>query len=61
MTLEESLALAEKHYLSKADPPRDPVENCEICGEELYEGDDAYEILGKVYCVHCIEDCEINL
>lgn len=39
------------------------VYHCHNCGEEIYEGDYYYEVIGKnafdtyAWCADCIEDC----
>lgn len=38
-------------------PPEDkPVCHCDLCGESLYEGNEAVKILGKTICMDCIEE-----
>lgn len=34
-----------------------PVCKCEMCGEEIYEGDTMYVIEGKNICESCIDEC----
>lgn len=29
---------------------------CESCGEALYDGDMAYDLGGRYYCIACVED-----
>ena len=29
---------------------------CDVCGDEIYEGEPVYVILGKNICERCIED-----
>lgn len=29
---------------------------CDMCGGEIYDGDDCYELLGFTICESCIED-----
>lgn len=31
--------------------------HCAMCGMEIYEGDEYYEVDGKDYCEECIGDC----
>ena len=26
-----------------------------ICGEEIYEGDDCYNVAGEIYCEKCVQ------
>lgn len=44
------------------EPPIDPPEasvfcTCDWCGDEIYEGDDYYEIGTENVCANCIGDC----
>lgn len=32
-----------------------PMYECCVCGSEIYEGDEYYEINGDIYCEECIE------
>ena len=36
----------------------EPLIQCDICGDDIEDGDIAYLIEGQVYCSHCIEDFE---
>lgn len=36
----------------------DPVMECEICHQEIYEGDIYYDVKGLIMCTECISDCE---
>jgi len=38
-------------------PPEEPESQCKccICKEELFEGDDYYDIEGDIYCEDCAE------
>jgi len=33
-----------------------PVFICSGCGEDIYEGEDVYHLLGEQYCERCIEE-----
>ena len=33
-----------------------PVMHCDICGNNIYEGDKYYRVNGVAYCEGCIED-----
>lgn len=33
-----------------------PVFICSGCGQEIYEGDDVYHILGEQFCERCINE-----
>lgn len=40
------------------EPPKyskDYVYRCDICDEEIFEGDECYEIDGLIYCPDCME------
>ena len=45
-------------------PPRCPnhepvvVTECDLCGSEIYEGEEYYEIAGGTYCESCVSDCK---
>ena len=39
----------------------EPKCQCEKCYKDLYEGDNAYEIDGKIYCDQCIGKCAITV
>lgn len=34
------------------------VTECDMCGAEIYAGDEYFEIAGGVYCEECIEGCK---
>lgn len=34
---------------------------CDMCGAELYEGQQCYYIFGKYCCDECIEDSKVEL
>lgn len=34
------------------------VHICMNCGEDIYEGDDYYDIDGEAWCEECIKDCK---
>lgn len=36
----------------------EPVMECEICHQEIYEGDIYYDVKGLIMCTECISDCE---
>ncbi len=36
--------------------PEEAIYTCDICGEEIYEGDDYYSIEGDYICTSCIDD-----
>lgn len=43
------------------EPPLDPPEprvvcRCELCGDEIYEGDTIYRFRPYVICERCVED-----
>ncbi len=41
----------------RLDPPEPkPLFACDDCGEDIFLGDDYYEICGGRYCVECVED-----
>jgi hypothetical protein len=47
------------HTMSRfAEPDEDmPVQTCDYCNNEMYEGEEAYEIGGDIYCsVGCLID-----
>lgn len=31
---------------------------CDMCGAEIYEGEDYYEIAGGIYCEYCVSECK---
>lgn len=41
------------------DPPEPKVVgHCTNCGEDIYAGEDAYFIAGKIYCIECVTFAE---
>lgn len=38
-----------------------PVCTCDWCGGDLYAGDDAYKIDGRIVCRRCIEDVRFEV
>ena len=33
--------------------PDEPIKNCVMCNEELYDGDTVFDIGGDIYCKYC--------
>lgn len=54
------------NYFNVPERPIDPPEQelrkvytCEICNEDIYEGEDCYKIPDYgVCCTHCIDECK---
>lgn len=46
------------HTESDYDEYNTPLIQCDICGDDIQDGEIAYLIEGQVYCSHCIEEFE---
>lgn len=33
---------------------------CYECGRDIYEGEDAYNIRGDIYCEDCVKECKFT-
>ncbi len=47
--------LNDKPYLSPPENKRTPLYKCDICDEEIFEGDNCYKIDDIVYCPECMD------
>ncbi len=47
--------LNDKLYLSPPETKRAPLYKCDICDEEIFEGDNCYKIDDIVYCPECMD------
>lgn len=41
-------------------PEPRPAARCECCGEDMYDGEDAYCIDGKWYCTECVKPSTVE-
>ena len=48
-------SLNDSSYLEPPKYSRDYVYRCDICDEEIFEGDSCYEIDSLIYCPECME------
>ena len=44
-----------RRYLEPPEYSKDYVYRCDICDEEIFEGDSYYEIDSLIYCPECME------
>jgi len=44
-----------RRYLEPPKYSKDYVYRCDICDEEIFEGDSCYEIDSLIYCPECME------
>ena len=45
----------------RLDPPEPvAVAHCHGCGEEMYNGEDAYNVSGHLYCVECVKPTTVE-
>ena len=47
--------LNDKLYFSPPENKRAPLYKCDICDEEIFEGDNCYKIDNIVYCPECMD------
>ena len=50
------LVSLENAYFEPTEEIRKVCYECSVCGEEIYEEDDCYKLLGFVICESCIDD-----
>ncbi len=49
--------LDDRAYLEPPKPPK-PSMICDECERGLYDGDEYYEVSGKIFCTKCMFDCK---
>ncbi len=45
----------DREYLMPPDNEAVKVYDCDLCGGEIFEGDDCFNIDGLIYCEECID------
>lgn len=45
----------DRRYLEPPKYSKDYVYRCDICNEEIFEGEECYEINSLIYCPECME------
>lgn len=56
MMIDKSFEIAQWQYDNYLPPEQVVVCECDVCGDDIYEGDDHYVIDGDVFHIDCIHD-----